>query len=97
MNAFGESVASFFVVRHGETKNDLRLPQALIDRLYRSRALRPNQVPRPLDTPEAREDERRCTKSVLTTRDLIAFTRWREIGVADLRNRTSEPPQQRGR
>lgn len=90
MNAFWESVASnvigtfvgaglalltsFFVVRHGETKNDLRLLQALIDRLYRSRALRPSQVPGPFDTPEARENERRCAKSVLATRDRIAFT-----------------------
>lgn len=90
MNAFWESVASnvigtfvgaglallttFFVVRHGETKNDLRLLQALIDRLYRSRALRANQVPGPFDTPEARENERRSTKSVLATRDRIALT-----------------------
>ena len=90
MNAFWESVASnvigtfvgaglalltsFFVVRHGETQNDLRLLQALIDRLYRSRALRPNQVPGRFDTAEARENERRSTKSVLATRDRIAVT-----------------------
>jgi hypothetical protein len=90
MNAFWESVASnvigtfvgaglallttFLVVRYGETKNDLRLLQALIDRLYRSRALRANQVPVPFDTPEVRENQRRCTKSVLATRDRIAFT-----------------------
>ena len=90
MNAFWESVAanvvgtfvgaglalltSFLVVRHGETKDDLRLLQALIDRLYRSRALRANQTPAPFDTPEARENERRSTKSVLATRDRIAVT-----------------------
>lgn len=171
MNAFWESVASnvigtfvgaglallttFFVVRHGETKNDLRLLQALIDRLYRSRALRPNQVPGPFDA-EARENERRSTKSVLATRDRIAVTsddlsghsdafdeldrmhvaclrylnevqddpsryiqslmtlrselapeveqlcaryrtlQWREIGAADLRNRTPDPPERPG-
>lgn len=90
MNAFWESVASnvigtfvgaglalltsFFIVRHGETRNDLRLLQGLIDRLYRSRALRPNQVAVPFDTMEVRENERRCAKSVLATRDRIAFT-----------------------
>lgn len=89
MDAFWESVASnvigtfvgaglalltsFFVVRYGETRNDLRLLQALIDRLYRSRALRPNQVATAFDT-DARENERRSTKSVLATRDRIAFT-----------------------
>jgi hypothetical protein len=90
MTAFWESVASniigtfvgaglalltsFFIVRHGETRNDLRLLQGLIDRLYRSRALRPNQVTLPFDSPEVRENERRCAKSVLATRDRIAFT-----------------------
>jgi hypothetical protein len=90
MDAFWENVAaniigtfvgaglalltSFFVVRYGETKNDLRLLQALIDRLYRSRALRPGQVPVPFDSPEVRENERRCTKSVLATRGRIAIT-----------------------
>ncbi len=90
MNAFWESVASnvigtfvgaglalltsFFVVRYGETRNDLRLLQGLIDRLYRSRALRPNQVEVQFDSPEARENQRRSTKSVLATRDRIAFT-----------------------
>jgi hypothetical protein len=90
MSAFWESVAanivgtfvgaglalltSYLVVRHGETRNDLRLLQALIDRLYRSRALRSGQVTVPFDTPEARENERRSTKSVLATRDRIALT-----------------------
>ena len=90
MNAFWESVASniigtfvgaglalltsFLVVRHGETRQDLRLLQGLIDRLYRSRALRSHQVELPLDSPAARENERRSTKSVLATRDRIAFT-----------------------
>lgn len=90
MNAFWESVASnvigtfvgaglalltsFFVVRYGETRNDLRLLQALIDRLYRSRALRAGQVATPFGSPESRENERRSTKSVLATRDRIAFT-----------------------
>jgi hypothetical protein len=90
MNAFWESVASnvigtfvgaglalltsFFVVRHGETRDDLRRLQGLIDRLYRSRALRAHQVELPFDSPEARENERRSTKSVLATRDRIAFT-----------------------
>jgi hypothetical protein len=72
-------LTSFFVVRYGETRDDLRLLQGLIDRLYRSRALRANQVEVPFDSPEfnspwARENERRSTKSVLATRDRIAFT-----------------------
>ncbi len=89
MGAFWESVASnvigtfvgaglalltsFFVVRHGETKDDLRLLQGLIDRLYRSRALRPNQVAGP-DSPVDQENQRRSTKSILATRDRIAVT-----------------------
>ena len=67
-------LTSFFVIRHSETRNDLRLLQALIDRLYRSRALRSGQLATPFDTPETRENERRSTKSVLATRDRIAFT-----------------------
>ncbi|HOC13986.1 MAG TPA: hypothetical protein PLL50_10430 [Propionicimonas sp.] len=67
-------LTSFFVIRHSETRNDLRLLQALIDRLYRSRALRAGQLATAFDTPDARENERRSTKSVLATRDRIAFT-----------------------
>lgn len=90
MNAFWESVlanvigtfvgaglallTSYLVVRHEETRNDLRLLQALIDRLYRSRALRAGQVSVPFDSPDAQENERRSTKSVLMTRDRIAVT-----------------------
>lgn len=71
-------LTSFFVVRHGETKSDLRLLQSLIDRLYRSRALRAGQVENPFDSPASRENERRSTKSVLATRDRIAHT-WDEV------------------
>ena len=102
MTAFWESVASniigtfvgaglalltsFFIVRHGETRNDLRLLQGLIDRLYRSRALRPNQVTLPFDSPEVRENERRCAKSVLATRDRRAVFghRHQRAGRADV-------------
>jgi hypothetical protein len=67
-------VTSYLVVRHNETKSDLRLLQALIDRLYRSRALRAGQVAVPFDTAREEENERRSTKSVLATRDRIAVT-----------------------
>lgn len=66
-------LTSYLVVRHGEAKNDTRLIQGLVDRLYRSRALRPNRPPVDYELPEIREDQRRCTKSVLTTRNRIAF------------------------
>ncbi len=89
MNAFWESVASnvigtfigaglalftsFLVIRHSEVQNDLRLLQALIDRLYRSRALRAGQVQGVFDE-AAQENERRSTKSILATRNRIALT-----------------------
>lgn len=89
MGAFWESVASsvigtfigaglalwtsFLVVRHQETKNDARLIQSLVDRLYRARALRPDRPPVDYGLPEIQEDQKRCTKSVLTTRNRIAF------------------------
>jgi len=67
-------MTSYLVVRHGETRNDLRLLQALIDRLYRSRALQAGQVPSPFESADEHENERRSTKSVLATRNRIAVT-----------------------
>jgi hypothetical protein len=67
-------MTSFLVVRHGEKKNDVRLVQALVDRLYRSRALRPGRLPGDYSLEAVREDQKRGTKSVLATRDRIALT-----------------------
>jgi hypothetical protein len=66
-------LTSFLVVRHGENRNDARLIQSLVDRLYRTRALRPDRPPADYNLPEIQEDQKRCTKSVLTTRNRIAF------------------------
>ena len=67
-------LTSYLVLRHNETRNDLRLLQALIDRLYRSRALRAGQVAVLQGTASDEDNERRSTKSVLATRDRIAVT-----------------------
>lgn len=67
-------LTSYLVLRHNETRNDLRLLQALIDRLYRSRALRAGQVAVLHGTASDEDNERRSTKSVLATRDRIAVT-----------------------
>ncbi len=67
-------LTTFWVVRSGEKKNDVRLIQAVVDRLYRSRALRPGRVPGDYSLESVREDQRRGTKSVLATRDRIALT-----------------------
>jgi hypothetical protein len=66
-------LTSFLVVRRGEEKNDARLIQSLVDRLYRMRALRPDRPAVDYSLPEIQEDQRRCTKSVLTTRNRIAY------------------------
>ncbi len=67
-------LTSFLVVRRGERKNDVRLIQAVVDRLYRSRALRPGRVPGDYSLAAVQEDQKRGTKSVLATRNRIALT-----------------------
>jgi len=66
-------LTSFLVMRRQDTRNDLRLIQSLVDRLYRMRALRPDRPAVDYGLPEVQEDQKRCTKSVLTTRNRIAF------------------------
>lgn len=56
-----------------DTVRDRRLTQSVIDRLYRSRALRPKQVGGVRGTEWDREDRKRCTASVITTRERIAY------------------------
>jgi hypothetical protein len=51
---------------------DRRLIQSVIDRLHRSRALRPNQTGGDGDSPAVTADREYCTKSILTTRERIA-------------------------
>lgn len=65
-------LTSYLVVRRGESRNDVRLIQGLVDRLYRSRALRPGRAPGDWASPATQEDQKRGTKSVLATRNRIA-------------------------
>jgi hypothetical protein len=51
---------------------DRRLIQSVIDRLHRSRALRPNQTGGNGDSPDVTADREYCAKSILATRDRIA-------------------------
>ncbi len=61
-----------YLSSRGETMRDRRLVQSVIDRLHRSRALRPDQTGGQGDSPAISTDRQRCTESILTTRNRIA-------------------------
>lgn len=56
----------------GERMRDRRLLQSVIDRLYRSRALAPDQTGGHGNSDRIDQDRIRCTRSVIATRNRIA-------------------------
>lgn len=61
-------LTAFYSSLRDKKERDRRLIQSVIDRLYRSRALRPDQAGDDGDS----EDRKFCTDSILATRDRIA-------------------------